>query len=258
MLTPRVQTTLKTLIPIGLGLYLLSRIVTGTLYYYINNRFMLLVIVGCAGLFLLGFGYWLARRIEGEHHLQHTHGGDHDHGHSHSPPLTLATVALLSLPIVLGFGVPAQPLGTAAMANREVNLDLSAGSAIPAAVRAGTAKPAAAKNLLDWHNQLRSTADPVEEMTGQPVKVTGFVFRDERFAPQQFMVTRYTVSCCVADASIVGLVVEWPDAASLALDQWVEVDGIFASGQFAGAPYPVVVADSITEVAIPNQPYLFP
>ena len=58
MSSPRVQTTLKTVLLIGLGLFLLSRIVTGTLYYYINERFMVLVVMGIVGLFLLGFGYW--------------------------------------------------------------------------------------------------------------------------------------------------------------------------------------------------------
>ena len=66
--------------------------------------------------------------------------------------------------------------------------------------------------MLDWFNQLRTAADPVNDLAGQQATVTGFVFRDERFAADQFMVTRYAVSCCVADASIVGLVVDWPEA----------------------------------------------
>ena len=159
---------------------------------------------------------------------------------------------------MLGVAVPAQPLGAAAMANREVNIDLSASSSMPAAVRNATAKPAAAKNMLDWFNQLRTAADPVNDLAGQQATVTGFVFRDDRFAADQFMVTRYAVSCCVADASIVGLVVEWPGAEALVQDQWVEVAGAFAPGEFAGQPYPLLAADTVVETPVPSQPYLFP
>ena len=52
MSSARIQSTLKTVLLAGLGLFLLSRIVTGTLYYYINERFLVLVVMGIVGLFM--------------------------------------------------------------------------------------------------------------------------------------------------------------------------------------------------------------
>jgi uncharacterized membrane protein YcgQ (UPF0703/DUF1980 family) len=41
-------------------------------------------------------------------------------------------------------------------------------------------------------------------------------------------------------------------------DQWVQVEGHFAAGEFAGQPYPILVATSLKPVDVPNQPYLYP
>ena len=72
------------------------------------------------------------------------------------------------------------------------------------------------------------------------------------------MVTRFVVSCCVADANVAGLVVRWPDAGSLAADQWVEVMGALAPGRLARRSLPVLAADRVAPVSVPEQPYLYP
>ena len=171
--------------------------------------------------------------------------------------MTWAGVALVLLPIVLGIVVPPQPLSAAAIGNREVNVT-SSGSALPAAVRTAAAKDAADKNQLDWLNTFAGSAHPAEDFAGQPVDVVGFVFRDERFAADQFMVTRFVVSCCVADANVAGMVVEAPETATLADDQWVRVRGVLAPGQLGERVLPVIAAESITPAEAPQQPYLYP
>ncbi|MBK8046096.1 MAG: TIGR03943 family protein [Anaerolineales bacterium] len=176
-------------------------------------------------------------------------------GHDHR--LTLAGVALILLPIILGVVVPPQPLGAAALANREVNVGLQ-NSALPSAVRAAAAKQGSERNILDWLNTFATSTNASEEFAGQDARVEGFVFRDDRFGEDQFMVTRFVVSCCVADANVAGLVVEWPDAATLPADQWVEVTGRFEAGALAGETLPVLHAQSIKPVDVPEQPYLYP
>jgi putative membrane protein len=88
--------------------------------------------------------------------------------------------------------------------------------------------------------------------------VVGFVYHDDRYGEGHFMLVRYIVSCCVADASALGLVVASSDAASLTDDQWVQVRGHFIAGDLDNWQLPVLVADAIEPVAFPNQPYLYP
>jgi uncharacterized repeat protein (TIGR03943 family) len=166
-------------------------------------------------------------------------------------------VALVALPVVLGLLVPPQPLGAAALSNREVNVTMQ-GSALPAAVRAAAQKDSTSKNVLDWLHTFAGSDNPIADHAGDPARVTGFVFRDERFDTDQFMVTRFVVSCCVADANVAGLVVRWPQAAELPADQWVEVTGTIQAGALDGENLPLLAADTVTPVDVPQQPYLYP
>jgi uncharacterized repeat protein (TIGR03943 family) len=230
---PRFENALKALLLLALALFLYTRLADGTLFFYINQRFMAYTMLAIVGLLCVAISYRpVGRRLRAAtvtapdhehdhaHDHPHDHAGDHSHddhsGHNHR--LTWAGVALVLLPIVLGVVVPPQPLGAAAIGNREVNVT-SSGSALPAAVRAAAEKAAADKNQLDWLNTFAGSAHPAEDFAGQPVDVIGFVFRDERFAEDQFMVTRFVVSCCVADANVAGMVVESPATATLAADQ---------------------------------------
>lgn len=145
---------------------------------------------------------------------------EHDHEHEHSHALTLSGLLLVALPIILGVLVPPQPLGAAAMANQDINVSLQSAE-LPAAVRAAAQKNSAERNILDWQQTFAGARDPARAPAGQTAKVTGFVFRDKRFGPDQFMVARYVVTCCVADATVAGIIVRSPQAASFAADQWV-------------------------------------
>lgn len=263
--SPRFENSIKALLLLALALFLYTRLASGTLFFYINQRFMAYTMIAIVGLVFVALSYRPAGRRQtshphehdDEHDHDHDHEHEHEHDHGHNHRLTWAGVALVLLPIVLGVVVPPQPLGAAAIGNREVNVT-STGSALPAAVRAAAAKDAADKNQLDWLNTFAGSAHPAEDFAGQPVDVVGFVFRDERFDANQFMVTRFVVSCCVADANVAGMVVEAPDAATLAADQWVQVRGVLAPGQLGERALPVVVAASITPVDAPPQPYLYP
>jgi uncharacterized repeat protein (TIGR03943 family) len=120
--------------------------------------------------------------------------------------------------------------------------------------------PTTEKNILDWWKTFRASSAVNEDaaILGQSARFVGFVHQDEHYGPNHFMVVRYMVSCCVADASALGLLVSSPDVAKLESDQWVEVSGVFTPGDLDVWKMPVLVADSITPVAVPDQPYLYP
>ncbi|MFZ1792494.1 MAG: TIGR03943 family protein, partial [Anaerolineae bacterium] len=113
------------------------------------------------------------------------------------------------------------------------------------------------KNILDWLREFSSTPDP-STLTGQPVDVTGFVYRDARNAPNQIWVSRFTISCCVADASAIGLLAQVDSSFDQKSDQWVRVTGKLGVTTFAGEKVPVILPDKIEPIPPPDQPYLYP
>ncbi|HXF61066.1 MAG TPA: TIGR03943 family protein [Caldilineaceae bacterium] len=253
---PRIQALVKALLLIGVGFFLYGRIANGTLYYYINERFAGFTLFGVIGLLAVGLAYQFGRHTEtGEGHEHHVHS-DHSH-QSHGHALSWGGALLVALPIVLGLAVPPRPLGVSALDNREMSLSLEQ-SALPAAVQAAAAKAAAERTILDWWRAFQTTTD-YSTLAGQEAKVVGFVYRNpERYGEDHFLLTRFVVSCCVADAAVVGLVVRWPETAMLQDDQWVEVSGVFAPSQLEGWEAPVLAAKTVTPVATPTQPYLYP
>lgn len=261
----RLQNTLKALLLIGLGLFLYSRLMNGTLFYYINERFMGFTILAVVGLLVVGLSYRYSNPQSGQateptEHDDHAHNHNHA-GHSHSHGLTWGGALLVALPMALGLLTPPQPLGVAALSNRDMNLQLNGSTQRVASTNSivrKREKAALDKNILDWWRDFRTVPNANTALAGQPVKAIGFVYRDDNYGPDTFMLIRFTVSCCVADASVVGLLVRSPESAGLTDDTWVEVTGTFVSSELDNWKMPIVAAQQLTRVDVPSQPYLYP
>jgi putative membrane protein len=242
-----------------LAIFFAEKLVSGRLYYYIGPRFSWLSVLAIGLFIILANGYQpTARGGEGDEadgEADHAHEHDHEqaHDHSHGSP-TLWPIAVVALPLILGVLIPARPLGASAVSSRGVSTDYAA-----SADRSDSTLSivASERNVLDWVEPFSADSDPAA-LTGQEADVVGFVYRDVRFADDQLMVARFTITCCVADASAIGLVVQAEDASQFANDSWVRVTGTFSEGQLDGDPMPVLLADAITPIQPPEQPYLYP
>jgi len=257
----RTHRSLQALVLAGLGLFLLQKIWTGTLYWYINQRFMLLILLAAVGLLALARLVLPKPRTKAEMAEVHEHDpaeghAQHDHEHDHgSKAAPLWGVLFLAVPLVLGLLVPARPLGSAAIANKGINTTapLTAGSSAPVQLDLASTD----RNVLDWVRAFNYASDPAT-YTGQPADVIGFVYHADGLPEGQFLVSRFAVTCCAADAMAVGLLVHWPQAAGLENNSWVRVRGAMTVGTFGGRATPLIEADALEGVAAPDQPYLAP
>ncbi|MEZ4590458.1 MAG: TIGR03943 family protein [Chloroflexota bacterium] len=253
--------TVKVILLIALGIFLFSRLLNGTLSFYIHPRFNVLTALTAVGLTALGIAYAIQQRRQAAHNHAHDHEHEHDHAHEHihSHDVSWAGLLLLAIPVVLGLLVEPRPLGASALQNREINIgsDVSLVSAnAPEGSELSVIANAGERNILDWLYLFQRSGNPTD-FDGEEAHVIGFVYQDDRFAATQFMVSRFTVSCCVADAAPIGLIVEWPDTAVLTPDSWVEVSGTIQARTFNGVQMPVLVAESVAPTETPSQPYLY-
>lgn len=240
-----IEKLLKTTALIALGLFLYTRIVNDTVLFYINERFVSLTMAAAIGLVLVGLGFFF--------YNGNTH--DHDHNHEHDA-MNWWGLLIVVIPIILGLLVPPQPLGASALDTREINIGTLSSVAPPNTDQTRQGIVSGERNILDWLYDFQRISD-ISTFTGQEAHVIGFVYRDERFAENTFMVSRFTVSCCVADAAPVGLIVSWPEGDALLEDQWVDVSGQFASGEFADTQMPILLASDVLTIEPPSQPYLY-
>lgn len=261
--SPIVHAAAKLVLLVGLALYFLYNIISGNLSNYINQRFAWLTVVAVVLFLLLAAGSLLdlrrARRAQAhDHHHDHDHDHhdhdhhhhEHEHDHDHGS-LSWKIIAVTAIPLLLGTLIPSRPLGSSAI---DGNISLSAVSVSNATTF--TTNPLE-WNVLDWLRSFNST-DDLSSFNGREADVVGFVYREPTFPPDTFMVARFTVSCCVADASAIGLAVRSEGSDSLTADTWVRVKGTFELGEFRGDSVPILTAETVETVPQPDHPYLYP
>ncbi|MCL4869522.1 MAG: TIGR03943 family protein [Anaerolineae bacterium] len=237
----------KTLILIATGLFLYSRVLNNSILFYINQRFITLTVAAAIGFIIVAVSYY--RRAMHDHDHDHGDHGDHEHGN-----LTWLGWLIVAIPVIFGLLVQPQPLGAAAVGNREINI--SSVTSVTAPQSQGRINlQVGEKTIVDWLVEFQRR-EPTQ-FNGEKAIVTGFVYRDERFGDERFLVARFILSCCVADASPVGLVVQWPESLELPQDQWVEVRGHFEVGLFEGLEIPILIADEVKPIPAPSNPYLY-
>jgi putative membrane protein len=155
-------------------------------------------------------------------------------------------LGLLALPVVVLLVLPPTTLGSYAASRRSLvggafgasPGDVSTGEVTLADVAAAMWSPEAAKALT--------------ERAGSRVAFVGIVVRREGMPADEFLLTRFIMTCCVADALSVQVRVVGAPPGMFQEDQWVRVAGtIYPLGREV-----VVQASEITGVQRPARPYL--
>lgn len=236
----------KTAILLGMGIYLTFLILTGNLTNYINIRFAWLAYVGAGIFFLLGL-----INLYGMMYPQDDELSQYFEQPNNTYSITWGILAIVAFPLMLALLVPSRPLGAEAV-NGGISLS-------PVGVDTASAfeRNPLDRNILDWLRQFNQSDTPAE-FNGQQVNVTGFVYREPNFLPEDFMVSRFTMSCCVADAFAIGLPVTSEQAKDFSDGVWVRVQGELRANDFGENFVPVVYATSIEIIDQPPQPYLYP
>ena len=250
--------TFQALVMAALGLFLLNLVWNGNVLLYINRRFVILVALASLGLLLLSQMALRERPAVGEEeadahaHADHDHAHEQDHDHAERP--NGWNLWWLALPVILGLLIPPRALNTSALANRGVNTRAPL-TASRAAEASTLQLPSRQRTVLDWIRVFNYSSNPAE-FADQEVDVTGFVYHDASLPAGQFLVGRFTMTCCVADASAIGVAVRWPQANALSENGWVRVRGTIQIQ--AGQKAPVIAATAVESIPEPENPYLYP
>ena len=173
-------------------------------------------------------------------------GSDTDQRAGYGPVIWIRTAVLL-LPIFCLFVIQNDTLGSNAFKNR------SSSTVLPKALfQIGKDKVPPKDGKLTPFQVLQYFKDFV----GKPIVTEGQVYRDETVPEHHFLVYRFVVFCCVADALPAGELVFDGNAESFKQDSWVRVEGILGLKIVNGLYFPTIKADKITPIDPPDMPYL--
>jgi uncharacterized repeat protein (TIGR03943 family) len=157
-------------------------------------------------------------------------------------------MGVMVVPVVLIAFLPAATLGSFSAGKRSA----FAGTGIVASADIGTGEltlvdVAAGQTSKEGERALATRAF-------ESVSFVGFVSRYDDTPADEFLLTRYVVTCCVADATVAQVRVVNVPAGAFEANEWVQVDGtIYPVGREV-----IVDASAIEEVPRPPRPYLTP
>ena len=96
----------------------------------------------------------------------------------------------------------------------------------------------------------------VDQFVGKEIEFVGFVFKPDGFPNDQINVSRFGVSCCIADSDIIGML-SIGNVSSLKQDEWIKVDGTIEKYTYQGTVLPSLKIKSIEKVPKLNDPYVY-
>ncbi|KKI88872.1 hypothetical protein WQ54_29370 [Bacillus sp. SA1-12] len=96
-----------------------------------------------------------------------------------------------------------------------------------------------------------------KKFVGKKVEMMGFVYREDDFQDNQFVLARFGLSCCVADASVYGTLVTIKDANRYGDDQWIKIEGTLTTINYHDLILPYIKVSTVAEIEQPDEPYVY-
>lgn len=159
------------------------------------------------------------------------------------------TLAVIALPVVILMALPSASLGTFAVSRRAslASSGFASGEAIP---QTGDLSLVNVGSALINRDSMRSLV----ARAGSASTFTGFVDREPGEPANEFLLSRFLISCCIADAlSIQVRVVDAPPG-EFKPDDWVQASGkLYPLGREV-----ILDATDVHKVPKPTHPYLNP
>lgn len=286
MVGTRFQHFLKAILLMAFDLFFIKLHTTGDISKYINPKYENMSFVAIwifTLLFLIQlFRIWENNRDE---HAYCPPGCNHDHGDSSSVPRKLVNYSIILFPLVTGFALAPTVLDASIAANKGTILPQSNSDSYDEALMeyefGDEGEPSVNDNFLsdkEYDDKMKNLeqsdliemnedifasyyeaiSDSPENFQGKKVKVQGFVYKEEGMQGNQLVLSRFLITHCIADASIIGLMAEFEQAIEYPQDTWLEMEGTLEVMTYNGVEIPVIKAVNWKVIEEPASPYIYP
>ncbi|GED69926.1 TIGR03943 family protein [Brevibacillus reuszeri] len=257
------QYFLRACIWICLVLYILYLYKSGSIVYYIAPRMLIFVKIAVIGLFILAvFQTDIAIRSLKRQEIS----CGCEAVPSRSIGKNVAIYGLFVLPLLLGFFLPNTAMSSSLAAKKGVNVGGNNVTFLANQFNQDFAKLGIKLYQQDtielgdelYLEKLQTLDSFVDNFLGKEIRLTGFVYRDPELGQNQLIVGRFAITCCTADASTYGVIVESSEASQLPEDMWVTVTGTIERAKHKGTDVWKVMGTHFEKINAPSNPYVYP
>jgi putative membrane protein len=111
------------------------------------------------------------------------------------------------------------------------------------------------KSYMDILTTLDMFLDP---FVGKKLTISGFVYRDDTMKTDRFVIGRFAVQCCTADAMPYGVMVESANPSQYANDTWLKITGTLGKMNYKGNEIMNLKLEKAVKIKPAEDPYVYP
>lgn len=271
----RFEYFLQAAILFGFALYFTGTVVTGTVYRYVHERHVPILLLSAAALMLLGIVKWrqAVTAVSGRMIFQSASASRQTADETSPQVHTFRRIlfALTRYRNLLGPAVFAAALiGMLAAAGTNLRFSQFAYSDSLGESSAVSAAPITVPHpllvqdgriIMDdvhfsaWISELYTKLDL---WVGTKITASGSVWKDgDLFASDEFALARMMMVCCAADLQPVGILAKWDEHQTLTDGEWVEITGTIAKTPYKDRFDPLIIVESVKKITPPQQEYVY-
>jgi putative membrane protein len=287
--------SIRSFLILGLSLYIAYLVKHDTLQYYIAPRMMRYIQWSSILLFIVAiFQLYFAIRSKAEVYQP----CDCEHTPPRSKMKNILSYSLLILPLLFGFLLPDTTMNSTLAAKKGVILSISNSASplkhasaignnpldLPAPPSESSSPQIDGKFITNqpydqdyakfsaklyaketipikpeiFLETLTSLDLFMNDFVDKKIEFSGFIFRESAMTDSQFVVARFALQCCSADAIPYGILIEFPSAKSFADDSWVKIKGNIQTTIYKNQKIIKVVASQVEKIESPKSQYVYP
>gem|GEM_PF-1052462 len=183
-------------------------------------------------------------------------------GIHHKNTISLSLILLISLPIVTGNLFSNHVIGSSVAAKRGITYSENIVKKQAKKVESNQHQNREKINEIVVEDSMYGhfildVQDNLDQYVGAKITYKGFVYRDKETKHNQVYVSRFAITCCVADAQVFGIMSEGEMTKSLKNDQWVKVTGIIEKVKKGKYYLPLIKLENVEAVKPLAEPYVY-
>ncbi|RAS98769.1 TIGR03943 family protein [Bacillus cereus] len=109
----------------------------------------------------------------------------------------------------------------------------------------------------DYVQTMSIIGQDVKGFKGKEITFSGFIYNDKDVKGDKAVVARYGITCCIADASVWGMIVAGENVKKLPQETWVKITGLLDETTYKGTLFPLVKVNKVEKINKPTDPYVY-
>ena len=117
------------------------------------------------------------------------------------------------------------------------------------------------KLIMDTENflpVLEAIYNSIDEYVGWEIAGEGYIYKEDKLDKDKFVLARSLMSCCAADAQVIGIICDYNKAVMLKANDWFHVEGKITKYDFEDTTIPLLEVVKIEKIEKPESDFVYP